>query len=276
MSGYQLKYSLGSGSFGEVFLAEKDGTKFAIKKVRNADPTASQEIKILSSVSHSNIIKYFGHYLDRGMMCIVLEYADIGTLEKHTKTYPDKAEYNAWRFVDHLSGALQYLHAKQPKQILHRDLKPDNILGVTVWSERERGYRVSWKLADFGVAKLLNKDAQKAYYGAEYAGVPTYMAPEVYEDYEKYSEKSDVWSLGCLVAFHLNKGRHVFYTIYEVQAYGGQEYIIDNIVFEEYSGDLIELVLKMTKPNSDERPTAADVLKETRLNDRQEVGKHVG
>ena len=59
-----------------------------------------------------------------------------------------------------------------------------------------------------------------------------------------------------------------------MQAYGGQEYILDEDVYEEYSSDLVELVLKMTKPNNFERPTAADVNEETRLNDRQEVGKH--
>ena len=94
---------------------------------------------------------------------------------------------------------------------------------------------------------LALQNFQEAYYGAEYEGVSTYMAPEVYDDYEQYSEKSDVWSLGCLMAFRLN--RHVFWTIEEVQAYGGQEYILDEDVYEEYSSDLVELVLKMTKPN---------------------------
>ena len=63
MSGYKMKKSLGSGSFGEVFMAEKDGKCFAIKKLKNTDPTAQQEIQILSSVNDPNIIKYFGHFL---------------------------------------------------------------------------------------------------------------------------------------------------------------------------------------------------------------------
>ena len=116
MSGYQIKHYLGSGSFGEVFLAEKDGQDYAIKKVRNTDLTASQEIKILSSVSHQNIIKYFGHYQERGMMCIALEYADVGTFEKYVKKNPNQDEYSFWRCLSHLSGALKYLHAKRPKQ----------------------------------------------------------------------------------------------------------------------------------------------------------------
>ena len=169
---------------------------------------------------------------------------------------------------------MDYLHAQRTQQILHRDLKPDNILGVNEWGKEERSHKISWKLADFGIAQLLNRDAQEAYYGAEYEGVPTYMAPEVYEDYETYFEKSDIWSLGCVMAFYLNKGRHVFYTPEDVQSYGGHEQIIDDEALEEYSADLLELVFKMVNPDAYERPTAEEVQYETGLYDRQEKGQH--
>ena len=100
------------------------------------------------------------------------------------------------------------------------------------------------------------------------------MAPEVYEDYETYFEKSDIWSLGCVMAFYLNKGRHVFYTPEDVQSYGGHEQIIDDEALEEYSADLLELVFKMVNPDAYERPTAEEVQYETGLYDRQESGKH--
>jgi len=263
MSSYEIKRSLGSGSFGEVFLAKKNGRCYAIKKVRNTDPTARQEIEILRSVSHPYIIKYFEHYMERGMMCIVLEYADQGTFEKKVRGNLNKEEYNVWRALAHLSSALGYLHALRPKQVLHRDLKPDNILGVNAWCKNEKRHLIAWKLADFGVAKLLNRDAQQAYYGAEYQGVPTYMAPEVYENYETFSEKSDIWSLGCVMAFYLNKGRHIFFTQEEVEYYGGREDILDNDVFEEYSQDLIELVFEMLSPDCSGRPSAREINSET-------------
>ena len=142
-----------------------------------------------------------------------------------------------------------------------------------MWCQKERSHKISWKLADFGVAKLLNKEAQESYYGAEYEGVPTYMAPEVYDDYEMYSDKSDVWSLGCVMLFYLNSGRHVFYTPEEVQSYHGQESVMDDDAFDKYSGSLLELVFQMIS-SAEERPTAKEVSKETRLYDRQESGKH--
>ena len=242
--------------------------------MKNTDSTARQEIKILGAVSHPSIIKYYGHFWERGMMCIVLEYADKGTFEKQVLGNLGKQEYNIWRSLSHISDALMYLHAQRPQQILHRDLKPDNILGVNTWSKDERAHRILFKIADFGVAKLLNRDAQEAYYGAEYEGVPTYMAPEVYEDYEVYSEDSDVWSLGLVIAFYINAGRHVFYTQEDVQSYRGQEDVVDDDAFEKYSGDLLELVFRMMNPDAEERPTAEKVYEETQLYDRREDGRH--
>ena len=79
-SEYQIKRHLGSGYFGNVYLAKKGGRCYAIKKVVNTEMnTARQEIQILKRVDHRNIIKYYGHYMERSVLCIVLEYADKGT-----------------------------------------------------------------------------------------------------------------------------------------------------------------------------------------------------
>merc|ERR550532_3785813 len=129
-------------------------------------------------------------------------------MEKAVKTH-SKEEFQVWRVIDHLSGALAYLHARNP-QILHHDLKPDNILGVKQPSRYEKGHVTFFKLADFGVAKMLTREAQEAYYGGDGPGVPTYMGPEVLRDFETYSAASDVWSLGCVIAYHMRNGKHVF------------------------------------------------------------------
>ena len=205
---YKIQKLLGSGHFGNVYLAEQGGKSFAIKKVVNTERnTAQQEIKILKQVDHGYIIKYYDHFMENKVLCIVLEYADVGTMEKAVKNKQVRLEeYCIWRCTAHLSSALAYLHSRNP-QILHHDLKPDNILGVTVWCKSENGNRISWKLADFGVAKMLTMEAQATYYGGDGPGVPTYMGPEVLRDFETYSAASDVWSLGCVIAFRMRKGK---------------------------------------------------------------------
>ena len=126
--------------------------------------TAKSEIEVLKTANNDPIIKYFGYYWDEMKICIILEYADKGSMEKFVlDDGQPMEEYNAWGCVSHISSALACLPAMRPRSILHRDLKPDNILGATVWCQSENGYRISWKLADFGIAKLLTKETQQAY-----------------------------------------------------------------------------------------------------------------
>ena len=67
-------------------------------------------------------------------------------------------EWSIWRSLGHIAIALDYLQGMRPQPILHSDLKPDNVLGVTVM---ENGLKyVNWKLADFGIAKLLTENDQ--------------------------------------------------------------------------------------------------------------------
>ena len=245
-SDYKIHKLLGSGHFGNVYLAEMEGKNFAIKKVVNTDSernTAQQEIKILKQVDNGNIIKYYDHFMEKNVLCIVLEYADWGTLERAVKAKTAyRQEYNIWRFISHMSGALSYLHSRNP-QILHHDLKPDNILGVTSGKSE-----MQWKIADFGVAKLLTREAQEQYYGGDGPGVPTYMGPEVLRDFETYSAASDVWSLGCVIAFFMRNGKHVFNSNEDVLYYKPR--MASDMIFDEertnnYSSTLVKLVCSM-------------------------------
>ena len=71
-------------------------------------------------------------------------------------------------------NAVQYLHNQRPP-IVHRDLKPDNILGRR---DPESGF-IQWKVADFGIARVLRKNSIGEYYASSVCGTPVYMAPEV-------------------------------------------------------------------------------------------------
>ena len=107
-----------------------------------------------------------------------------------------------------------YLHNFERGKILHRDLKPDNILGV------KAGPSITWKLADFGIAKLLVRERLSQMYAKTVVGTPIYMAPEVLRG-ERYADAADIWSLGAIMSFYCNRGAHLFCNILKVRDWPG-------------------------------------------------------
>ena len=105
-----------------------------------------------------------------------MEYADEGTLNDYIAQAVNMAsdsvfhEVAVWTVLHQLSSALTYRHSLTPKAILHRDLKPKNVLGVT----NQRDGKILWKLADFGFARLLTTD-----HAFSNVGTQIYKAPEV-------------------------------------------------------------------------------------------------
>ena len=195
---YEIEAVLGKGAFGTVYRAKdkRTGRVVAIKAVKNHDPTTTDhEVSVLRRIRHKQIIEYIESFYSReGHLCIVMDFADKGTLDN---VRPEKAfltklweqlfgtaqdwieEVNVWRFLEQIADALNYLHTSRPVHILHRDLKPANILCKSAGSEGEDRNEYAWKIADFGIARLLNKDAEGNYYASTRIGTPIYMAPEV-------------------------------------------------------------------------------------------------
>ena len=254
---------LGAGAFGSVYkVADKSNHHFAAKFMASTDRTALPEVRILSQVSHNNIIKIADFGMWGSKFCIVLEFADAGTLtssvlEGRLKT----EEYCIWRMIDHLASALNYLHNRRP-HIMHRDLKPDNILGVRI------GGGITWKLADFGLAKLLTADAQGRYYTDTKCGTEIYMAPEVLDNFNDYTFSADIWSLGAVITFVCNR-RHLFTDPRVIQRWRKQATISSS----QFSQPLVDLVASMLDGIKGQRPTAAIIVQQTLLGNRRQLDR---
>ena len=181
-----------SGSQGEVFRANRlsDGQLVAIKKViikneRQELPGLVNEIALLASADHTNIVKLFGCHRIGREFYLVMEYMAGGKLtdlldDDGGIIFEEKEIATIMREV--LIG-LQYLHQDG---CMHRDIKSDNVL-----LNREG----SVKLGDFGFATSLSNPASKR---KTMVGTPYWMAPEVARG-DPYDMKADVWSCGILL-----------------------------------------------------------------------------
>ena len=176
---------LGEGAFGKVYketkIVNKTPRVCAVKKLENFKPSAVKEVETLMKLNHPRIVNCYGHYFeDNGRrLCIVMEFCDRGTFTKLVANCAKLhksvlfMEGNIWEFVADFSFVLEYLHTRS-QPILHRDLKPDNILGKS----SAQGY-LELRLADFGLVKLMAENVQGDFYANTICGTPTYMAPEV-------------------------------------------------------------------------------------------------
>lgn len=149
---------------------------------------AKNEVTILKTLKHPNIVRYLNSYVSSKALCIVMEFATKGNLyekicqQRTTRRYFDqRAVLNMFCQILH---GLNHIHSKN---IIHRDLKSENIL----ISGRKNDVV---KIADFGISKIL-VDTNQA---TTTIGTTNYLAPEIC-DGKPYDMKSDIWSLGCIL-----------------------------------------------------------------------------
>ena len=211
-----LAKCLGKGSFGEVYLTSKQGSKlkYATKRIDKkfaANPRAKKyldnEINILKEIDHPNIIKLYEVRETTQYYYLVMDFCNGGGLsdcleeykKKNRKPFPEEVvQY----LMKQIIGAMNYLHGRH---ILHRDIKLDNIL-VNFDNEDDRKkknmLKAKVKLIDFGFARHLDP-SQLAY---STLGSPINMDPGILRKLNKmensrdygYDEKADIWSLGTI------------------------------------------------------------------------------
>ncbi|XP_069990443.1 mitogen-activated protein kinase kinase kinase 7-like isoform X1 [Penaeus vannamei] len=180
--------SIGKGSFGVVYKAVWKCVTVAVKKVETESEVNAfyNEVQQLARVEHENIIKLYGACTSDAHKCLVMEYADGGSLYHLLHSSPN-TEYNLAHGISWLlqcAKAVAYLHSIQPRPLLHRDLKPPNLLLT-------KGAKIL-KVCDFGTACELSTIM------SDNRGSAAWMAPEVFEG-KLYTEKCDVYSWGIIL-----------------------------------------------------------------------------
>ncbi|XP_054650694.1 serine/threonine-protein kinase Nek3 isoform X2 [Dunckerocampus dactyliophorus] len=202
MEGYSVYKVIGEGSFGRALLVQCKNTqeKYIVKEIqlpKNESKVEKwrREAVLLSTMKHPNIVAFREAFEADHLLCIVMEYCSGGDMLQRIQQ--QKTSHfcvdNILKWFAEMCAGTKHIH---DKRVLHRDLKSKNIFLT------DKG---TVKLGDFGSACVLN--SSKAY-ACTYVGTPYYVAPEIWEN-KPYNNKSDVWSLGC-VLYELCTLRHPF------------------------------------------------------------------
>ncbi|XP_053657856.1 serine/threonine-protein kinase fused-like [Anopheles marshallii] len=189
MEKYVLGELIGEGSFGKVYKAVEKYTATPVAiKIINKRGRSGRELKglrgeceIQRNLKHPNIIRMLNSFETNNEIIVVTEYAktDLHSLLRDGSLEEPKTQ----RITFNLVSALYYLHSHR---ILHRDLKPQNIL---------LDRNMCAKLCDFGFARNMTMGTHVL---TSIKGTPLYMAPELLEA-KPYDHHADLWSLGCII-----------------------------------------------------------------------------
>ncbi|XP_017586763.1 PREDICTED: serine/threonine-protein kinase Nek3 isoform X6 [Corvus brachyrhynchos] len=192
MEGYNVLKVLGEGSFGRALLVHHkiSDQKYVMKEIRlpmssSGVENSRKEAVLLAKMKHPNVVAFKESFEADGHLYIVMEYCDNGDLMQKIKHqggnfFPEDTILH-W-FVQ-MCLAVKHIH---DKRVLHRDIKSKNVFLT-------QSGKV--KLGDFGSARLL---AHPMSYACTYVGTPYYVPPEIWESLP-YNNKSDIWSLGCIL-----------------------------------------------------------------------------
>ncbi|EER25996.1 kinase domain containing protein [Coccidioides posadasii C735 delta SOWgp] len=261
---YRILEQLGKGHFATVYLcAERaTGIKYAVKRFekrpgdshRSDNDTLQQEIAMLKSVNHTNVLCLKDTFDESDGVYLVLELAPEGELFNWIVSHQKLKEDETRHVFRQLFQGLKYLH---DRNIVHRDIKPENILLMDK--------HLTAKLADFGLAKIIGEDS----FTTTLCGTPSYVAPEILENSRRrrYTRAVDIWSLGvvlyiCLCGFppfsdELYSAEHP-YTLAEQIKLGNFDYPSP---YWDSVGDLaLDLIDRMLTVDVDQRASIDECL----------------
>ena len=270
---YTLIKSIGKGNFGEVFLTQKQGYPqyYATKKMERrkceVPPLLNRlinEIRILTSVKHPNIVKYIDLKKTKNHWYLITEFISGGSLTDilhkymamYQRPFPEDIVQHIMRQI---VSAVQYLHFNR---IIHRDLKLDNIL-VNFASDYDKQTlnlkNCQVKIIDFGFATILNSDKTNTV-----LGTPPNMDPKILEQITTgiptngYTEKVDIWSLGTL-CYEMIMGYSPFRATNMQELYQKVKkgnYILPSNLSEE----IVSFINSMLQQDDEERADADELM----------------
>jgi serine/threonine-protein kinase len=207
---YRVVSKIGDGGMGVVYLAEHVRMKrrCAVKIMRPqlmSDPVAvvrfNREAENASQISHPNVcaVYDFGE-TPSGLIYLAMEFIDGDPLSKILAQEGFLIPVRAADIVTQTADALSAAHGLG---ILHRDLKPDNIMIA-----KSRAGTDHVKIVDFGIARVMSKESQQLTSTGIAVGTPEYMSPEQFAG-DALDARTDIYSL-ALVGYHVLTGSHAF------------------------------------------------------------------
>ena len=253
-TGYSVVRTLGSGNMGVVLLVEKDKKYYAMKILRRESPGPIsdnktkrfiREAEILAQIDHPNVVKIFDYGIseDEEVPFFIMEFVPGRPLNHHmmsnTLSLDEKLS-----IIRQISDALDFVNGFG---ILHRDIKPGNIL---ITDERHV------KLTDFGIARVADSNLTIT---REVLGSPAYMSPEAFDSSCQKDQRSDIFSLG-IIAYELLTGVKPFSgeTIGEIMDEIKNHKPIEPIkILPSLPGYLQDILAKMLAKQPDDRFNSA-------------------
>lgn len=201
---YKILEEIGSGGFSTVFRAEDTvlEREVAVKVMqpllmsdRGFVTRFEREARVAANLEHPHIIPIHDYGEENGRLYLVMKLVKQGSLEQRLRHGPLPFE-QVLTIIQQIAAALDYAHQQQ---VIHRDIKPDNVL----LDNDNHAY-----LADFGLVKALEHSNLTASLSGGILGTPAYVAPEIWHGGEALPQ-TDVYALACLL-FEMINGRSLF------------------------------------------------------------------